>query len=274
MALFILLGALYHSDVRASEATEKNDRLPADKTISQVESGYKIWVAWIGIGLSAVGGSIALFTFASGIRQRERAEVWKRTEFLAKEMEKVFSEPMIRNALTMIDWSDRKINLFAEDEVGYAGFPRVSRETQIRALIPHLDLAQSTSWGAAKQGNMPQRRSRFTEPEVRIRDCYDRLLDQLERFGSYSDAELVSTQELGPHFDYWIKNFVVESTDPWEQAWTYALIRYIHEYGYRHVVSLFAKFGISIGKDSSLYQKLAHDAEVQKIIAESLLEMP
>src|SRR5437763_11822396 len=63
---------------------------------------------WISLGTAVA----ALIAFIVGLAQYRHAQRWKRAEFVAKEIKELKSDPAIRNALLMLDWNERYIELF------------------------------------------------------------------------------------------------------------------------------------------------------------------
>ena len=60
-------------------------------------------------GLTLVAGGIA---FAFGLWQYSKTQAWKRYEFVANEARQFYADPQVRNAMQMIDWGTREIELF------------------------------------------------------------------------------------------------------------------------------------------------------------------
>lgn len=266
--------------------------------------------------LSVITAAGATIAFLIGLRQYQRAEQWKRTEFLACEMKQFFADPTIRNALTMIDWAPRPINLYLKDSTDPRDYPLVKRSTQISALLPHTELAQrgidatdadgnvvpyihaegNQSEGAASRQTAvvsagtdgaectsarsamaigksepakPRLKTSFTLDEAQIRDAFDRLLDQLERFSTYEEDDLVKLSELKPHLSYWIKDIAAETEDVDDAAWTCALFTYIETYNYTGVQQLFAKFDLDITTRGAPFRKMSALAGVKETMAKA-----
>ena len=62
------------------------------------------------ITLAAMSGG--LIAFLAGLTQYRRAQRWKRAEFVAGEMKEFKADPWVRNALLLLDWNERAIDLF------------------------------------------------------------------------------------------------------------------------------------------------------------------
>jgi len=114
--------------------------------------------------LSVVGYVGALSAFGVGLRQYWRADYWKRSEFLAKEMKDYFADPKVSIALTLIDWGVRFVNLgvkAADATVEHrVDETLVDRDLQCAALRPHTLLsATGASDAVARSDSMPSTRA-------------------------------------------------------------------------------------------------------------------
>lgn len=208
---------------------------------------FKEWIPVIGLGVTLVGAYLGFSGFW-------RTEKWKRAEYLSREMKEFFASPRVQNALTMIDWSARRVPLM-EPTAPDNGRVIVTRDMQFRALLPHtlINLANGPG-GAAGADGVDSELGRFTPEQAAIRDCYDALLDGLERFSSYVKTELVKVNELKPYLGYWLHDIAADTDDRADAAWAAALLTYIQFYGYRGVQSLFAEFGEPIEPSGRIYK--------------------
>ena len=209
---------------------------------------FKEWVPVIGLGSTLFGAGLAFKGFW-------RTEQWKRAEFLAREMKEFFASPRVQSALTMIDWSARRVRLL-EATATEDGRVLVTRGMQIRALLPHtlIDLAGGSDQEASAEGPDSEL-AHFTPAQAAIRDCYDTLLDGLERFSSYMKTDLVTAEELKPYIGYWVHDIAVETDDSEDAAWSAVLLTYIHFYGYQGVRALFTGFGRPIEPTGTVYTR-------------------
>ncbi|MHB8522847.1 MAG: hypothetical protein ACYDH9_19095 [Limisphaerales bacterium] len=207
----------------------------------------------------SIGTALAL---VFGYIQYRKADRWKRAEFLAREMKEFFDDLDIRNVLLMIDWAPRRINLFLKEDEDTKNYPKVTRELQVSALVPHT--LRVSDGGSDPQADQDQeseiaaldgRKSTFSMEEARIRDSYDRFLDHLERFASYLQSGLVSKRELDPYLRYWIKDIAAHTDNADDAAWTCALLAYIEFYDFTKVQQLFSKYGYDITTSGTIYEK-------------------
>src|SRR4051812_8365932 len=90
---------------------------------------------WISLGTAGA----ALIAFIVGLIQYRHAQRWKRAEFVAKEIKEFKNDPAIRNALLMLDWNERYIELFPNREDPIKRSVLVNDDLLCRALAPLPD---------------------------------------------------------------------------------------------------------------------------------------
>jgi hypothetical protein len=220
----------------------------------------KFWVSLVGLFLSVVAGIVAFASF-------RRSEKWKRAEFLAKEMKDFFEDERVQKALQFIDWGARRVQLLPPENKD-SGFVRVTRGLQVSALRPHTflkkgaldpEMADSDTEMIAPDDEMTgkwvvKQGETFRPEEVVIRDCYDTLLDGLERFSSYVKTGLIEVRALRPYIGYWIDDIHAPTSNQTDAAWTAALLTYISFYRFKGVLDLFKAFDRRIDPSSEAYR--------------------
>lgn len=217
-------------------------------------------IAKLIVSILGFGGALAALGF--GLRQYKRAEQWKRGEFVAREIKEFESNPSVRNAMLMIDWGVRTLNLFLVPNPTNKDYIRVTREDQWRALLPHPLKPKYLSLLATPKleaGPPVDSRRRFTLEEAKIRDSYDAFLDNLERFANFVKSGLVSADEFRPYLAYWIDSIAnVDELEEYEgdAEWRCALLTFINYYRYSGVNSLLNSYGWNIEPAGPIYQKL------------------
>jgi hypothetical protein len=210
-----------------------------------------------------LGSGAAVVAFVVGSLQYQKAQRWKRAEFLAAEMKGFFADPDISNVLTMIDWAPRRVNLYHIADTELRHYPKITRRIQIEALEPHtkrqsggssVDLGDSEDTGdsGTQEG---VRGPRYSPEEVRIRDSYDKFLDFLERVDAYAESKLIGKEDLDPYLRYWINDIASYSEDSDDGAWTCALLNYIEFYDFTNVQQLFARYGYNIETHGPIYER-------------------
>lgn len=180
----------------------------------------------IGDGTSLAAVVLATVGFVVGLTQYRKAQHWKRAEFVAGEMKAFNTQPMVRNAMLMLDWTTQLVELFPDDPTPANRRVWVTHDLLKEALIPHPEASGG----------------KFEEPRAAIRLTFDELFDHLERFGSYIEAGLVTREELNPYIDYWVhllgggEGLLTPALR--ENIWCY-----IEFYGYTGVKKLLTEYG-------------------------------
>jgi hypothetical protein len=211
-------------------------------------------------GLSIVGYLGAALAFVVGLRQYRRADYWKRSEFLAKEMKEFFDAPEVMAALTMIDWGVRRVKLSVPSPPNSRGV-LIDRKLQCDALRPHTMLnAHGSSDEVSASDAVISDGSFFTPEQAAIRDAYDRFMDGLERFGNYLTGRLVSVDDLKPYLGYWVTSIADTECDGDDALWSVFLLAYIEFYAFIGVQRLFADFGYNIQIDGPLVQTFVQNS--------------
>lgn len=173
-----------------------------------------------------LGVVVSLSLLLNGLFQYAKSQRWKRAEFLAHEMKEFESKPRVRNVMTMLDWTARKIELFPDRE-GEQKWETVTDNIVAKALEYH---------GSRK----PQL---YSAVEVAIRDSFDDFLDGLERMDTFLKSGLVSVKDLKPYLKYWIDIIgdpedKRKSKNARDQIWSY-----LENYGYQGVRDLIRRYG-------------------------------
>ena len=202
-----------------------------------------------------LGLTATVAVFVAGLIQYRRNQEWKRAEFLAAEMHRFLEAPRVRNALWMIDWSERPIDLFLR---GVDTPPAVTREQQTGALVPHV-LVPRLKDGTGISDSMS---GRYTLEEGAIRDTFDVFLDGLERFSAYVRTGLIEAKDLRPYLGYWIDDIAADTEDANDAEWTALLLAYIHYYGFTGTQELFRAFGHDIRPEGAIFRRALRSVRV------------
>jgi hypothetical protein len=176
---------------------------------------------WIEI-LKVVGAAMA---FAIGVRQYNRAQIWKRLEFLSVEMRIFFDDVAVQAAMKMLDWRRRKIALFKS---------RGEDNDDLRTV--DYDLV-SESLGISPD-------ARYGKEQSAIRDIFERFLEYLARFEGFIASGAIKPADLNPYLDYWIKLIAgqdVHSPEVTKQVLP-SLWKFIDHYGYQDVRKFISRY--------------------------------
>jgi len=236
------------------------------KDWTRVMTNEQIEIVKLIVSILGFGGTICALYF--GFRQYKRAEQWKRAEFVAKEIKEFESDPIVRNVLQMIDWGERRVNLFQKENTDYEEYIKVTREDQWRALLPHR---LKEAYPSIHIDEKAVGEKRYTSTETKIRDSYDVFLDYLQRFGNFIEAKLVSPNELRPYLIYWLES-IAYGDSPEDINWRCALLGYINYYKFSGVVRLFQVYGIDISPEGEIFRDIKEKIE-KKELCNALLFM-
>jgi hypothetical protein len=214
-------------------------------------------------------GAITAFSFA--VFQYRKAEKWRRMEFIAREVKELESDEAIQNALLMVDWGTREINLYLIATPKHSDFVTITRGIQWRALLPHPLKQEFAEYQEKPQAGVVKSRDAessetevegrskdlgFTVREARIRDTYDALLTRLDRLATFINADLIRENELRPFIFYWIDAMTSAAGPPQDATWRCTLLTYINFYDYSGVNELFKHYGRDISPNGKVYQQI------------------
>jgi hypothetical protein len=184
----------------------------------QPDLADKATTEWVKI----VGGLLA---FAVGLQRYTVAQRWKRREFIAQQIRDFEADMKIEAVLTMLDWTDRPIQV------------RSNKSGRMLNLVVNERLLQISLLPCSPQFG-------FTDEEAAIRDCFDRFLDALVRLEAFVKSKLISQKELKPYVSYWVKKIVGREKPQHEERFYILLHRYIDIYefsGARRLIENYAK---------------------------------
>lgn len=181
--------------------------------------------------LKIIGGITAIVLFVIGLRRYKKQQNWKKKEFVAKEIKEFYENKIVRNAMLMLDWDTRKIELYPENPEYDKKFALIGRKELERALIPHGKL-----------------KAKYTPDEVVIRDTFDYFLEQLTRFEHFIESDLVSVEDFKPYLRYWIDVIAEKLPERTRNSFHH----YIQYYGYVGVIKLLGRFDKKIEPTMSL----------------------
>jgi hypothetical protein len=158
---------------------------------------------------------VAMFTFIKAIFEYRKSQLWKESEFLAKEAKEFFSDEKIKTVLTLLDWNSRKIEI--------DGKPfRVNDAYLIEALKTH------------------NKKSKFSLEEAYLRDLFDNFFDKLSYFNIYIKTGLISEKKVFSYFKYYFD--ILTSVDRKSPEFIRTTDNYIDYYDYTNVKELLQNY--------------------------------
>jgi hypothetical protein len=135
-------------------------------------------VSWL---VASIGGVAAALWAVIQFQENRR---WKQSELARNVVDAMWADPGCRDAMVMIDWSNRQFTLHTGDKA------RITRHELVTAL--------RTDHVAGKN----REELRFKAKEVFIRDCFDSLLDGFQRLQHYIDIKLIRFDDVEQQLDY------------------------------------------------------------------------
>jgi hypothetical protein len=217
--------------------------------------------------VSMLGFLAVVLSLVFGFRQQRRAERWKLGEFIESQIKNFMADSYVRNALLMVDWGRRRINIYQMPNTPDLDGPRITRGIQWRALLPDDVKKDNPEYRdpeaeasppvhlppGASQGGGEDYEDIFTSQEAKIRETYDVLFSYLERFSNLIELKLVNKKYFEPYLRYWVESMAGNATPERDATWRFVLLTYVNFYSYEEVVKLFAKYGKEIGPDGKDY---------------------
>jgi hypothetical protein len=179
--------------------------------------------------LALAGGVGALVAFIHTLRTWKEGQRWQRAEKLDKLIEFFETEPLLKRACLVFDWTFRKTSL---DEKEFS----FTNKDALLALKLY--------------GDPPGRANSFTTTQANIRDAYDALFTFFSRLETALEAGLVESIPTRRYFVYWV-NLVLTMKHHRDQDGvldkepSVAVAEYIREYANpRAIASLASRMGI------------------------------
>lgn len=138
-----------------------------------------------------VGGLFALFRGVDEVRQsreiRQQEFRWKQADAAKELIEKMSADKNVRCAMKMLDWENRQF-----DDNGRQTAP-ITAALMLGAL-------------RVSYAHVPQPDPLvFTLDEVFVRDCFEALFDEYERFENYIRIQLINFSDVKFPIGYYVK---------------------------------------------------------------------
>lgn len=141
------------------------------------------WTKVLGFAFGLPAGLLALVTYARGVREQRRANLWKRNEHLVARFDRLEASEKCGAAMRMLDYNATYV------ELSGLGRQQVNDLLVMSALAPH------------------QQRGSYTIVEQAIREAFDAFFSELDRLGHMVGSGLMQSDDLSPYAGYWLKLF-------------------------------------------------------------------
>jgi hypothetical protein len=155
---------------------------------------------WKQLGNTALQIEIAQKNLEATNQQSVINQKWKRAEFVAAEIKLFYDNEIVSKTLQMLDYEARYYDIGIVDK---AGKTRRTMVVQLKSEWPKTkdDISYVAIEDALRIYNVKRD---FTDEEVIIRDWFDVLLANIERFEQFLKAKLVSEEEIVPYLRYYL----------------------------------------------------------------------
>jgi hypothetical protein len=178
---------------------------------------------WLGV----VGGVVV---FMLGRAEYRMSQQWKRSEFLAAEVDRFFAQPRVATALLLIDYSVIRLEPDGtRAKQNTATSLVLSDPVMTSALRIHTEFENETE--------------KFNPEEMLAREAFDELLTGFERFDHHIRVGLIEIDEVKVYLGYWVEK-LVDPGSKWKPTEFYtALAGFVSAYQYVGAARLFKAFG-------------------------------
>ena len=170
-------------------------------------------------GFSAV---IAFGAFGTGLYQYYRAQVWKKSEFAADQLQRLTDDSTLALCCVFLDWEARRIAVPKE----YSVFTS--------------DTSFAHDWNKLKDALKPEEKeANYPFPLVLYRDAFDQFFVYLDRINHYISVGLFQVEDVYP-LTYWLGELKASrNLAPGDQ---HVFLTFINHYHYWGVKALMKKF--------------------------------
>jgi hypothetical protein len=168
--------------------------------------------------VTILGVPAALISFVIGLRRYTAAKRWQVLEYVAKEMDRFYSIPDVRKALSMLDYNSRAVLLFPDSERSSDRYTVVTDAV----LFGALDTDPSRTFDAV---------------ETAIRDIFDVLFNELLRLHAHIRTGLFRFNDFHPYIAYWL-DIMRDGRSRKDAAFVKRLREFLRFYSYDGVLEL------------------------------------
>lgn len=180
--------------------------------------------------LVAIVGSVLATVFI--VPQYLENQKWRVYEFIAREVKDFETRQETINVMRMLDSEDRNIKLFPDADEAKNKLVLVKKQGLCDALISPED----------QELNEDIHRPRKADQayiNAAIRDNFDKVLDNLERFNNLIESKVITTEGLRNYIESWL-DIIHTSSDSQVRK---NLWLYIEKRNYSGVQKLFKRYG-------------------------------
>ena len=168
-------------------------------------------------------------------RQYQRAQDWKRLEFIAKEMRMFVDKAEVRNAIDMMSWLYKSIEFFPDSKLPARNFYERVHCDNVNSTFTKLNQCEGMS-----------------VLETVISETFEIFFQEVERLNGFIETGLISPEELRPYIYFWVDllnspETYAERTFMEKDRLTYinaiqSLKNYVEDEGYPGVTALLNRY--------------------------------
>lgn len=179
---------------------------------------------------NATGQALGLAGFAFGLFQFWDAQRWKRSEFAARQLERIQSDPLLVTATRVLDWSHRELPV----------------PLSLRKSEAPEEMYFEHTWVALASGIQPEsKEDNFTREQVIYRDVFDALFVYFEEVNHYIEIGLIDSKQVRS-LKYWLEQVAKPRF-----GGNVEFGPFLKTYGYPGVLALMAKLAVERPRGTS-----------------------
>jgi hypothetical protein len=176
--------------------------------------------------ITLVTAMVAVSGLFAGLYQYIIAQKWKRSEFAAKHLEQLTTDPKLELFCKLLDWSVR-----------LSSVPDKYRSLTDDDTFVH-------DWRILKEALLPDKKvGHVTWQHMLYRDLIDHCFGYCERINHYISIKLISIHDVSSLL-YWLQQISKPRFMPEPEKYQWLFIDYLQRYEYRGVIELIQRFNI------------------------------
>ncbi len=174
--------------------------------------------------VAIISSVIGISGLAFGLYQYTIAQKWKRSEFAAKHLEELSSDPELELCCKLLDWAVREVPV-----------PDKYRMLTNESKFVH-------DWRILAEAMAPESSDcQFDWQHMLYRDLFDHFFDYIERINHYIAIKLISESDTSS-LKYWLEQIAAPRFAPPDQKSRF--LSFIKRYEYDGVTEMMSRFEI------------------------------
>ena len=213
--------------------------------------------------LKIIGMISALVAFYFGLKQYQKGQLWKKTEFFTTQYKDFIANRYVQRVMLLLDYPTSNFQLF-DDEIVSS-----SNKFQFWESHPNKKIVLESNYDIVRMSLSEQYDEQGDDTANIIRFSCDKFLFKLGLFENYISGKLMETKDVRCSFEYWINLL----SYPYSKALVEhqyqfmmlkkELVRFIKKYEYKSLVALLSNLGSDFNSiDSYHYDFTKIDAAI------------